>query len=179
MTSVGIIRALLSKEAHELRQRYIFKIVPMLNPDGVSHGSSRCSLMGIDLNRQWKKPIPTHHPTLYYTKALWTHITNQSPVLLSCDFHGHSRRKNVFFFGCESEIPLQPKDENAPQLLVRGVEKVGSHILPPINGYRSSLFFWRSSNEKRTTRTLLTYLLQNSILNRQKRLQLELCFFVS
>ena len=43
-------------EAKLLRDRYIFKIIPMLNPDGVIHGNYRCSLAGCDLNRQWKKP---------------------------------------------------------------------------------------------------------------------------
>lgn len=49
---------------------FIFKIVPMLNPDGVVFGNNRCSLSGLDLNRQWKKPSRTAHPTIYYTKSL-------------------------------------------------------------------------------------------------------------
>ncbi len=28
----------------------------MVNPDGVIHGNSRCSLRGLDLNRCWGKP---------------------------------------------------------------------------------------------------------------------------
>lgn len=34
-----------------LRQRLIFLIVPMLNPDGVIAGNSRGDLIGNDLNR--------------------------------------------------------------------------------------------------------------------------------
>jgi len=34
-----------------LRDLYVFKIVPMLNPDGVIIGNYRCSLVGDDLNR--------------------------------------------------------------------------------------------------------------------------------
>ena len=38
-------------------------LIPMVNPDGVIHGNSRCNLAGLDLNRQWndgemKKLIP-------------------------------------------------------------------------------------------------------------------------
>ena len=37
--------------ARTLRDRYVFKIVPMLNPDGVIVGNYRCSLSAHDLNR--------------------------------------------------------------------------------------------------------------------------------
>lgn len=42
-----------SVEARILRDHFIFKIIPMLNPDGVILGNTRCSLSGLDLNRQW------------------------------------------------------------------------------------------------------------------------------
>ena len=35
-----------SPEAELLRQNYVFKVVPMLNPDGVINGNYRCSLAG-------------------------------------------------------------------------------------------------------------------------------------
>jgi murein tripeptide amidase MpaA len=38
-------------EAKDLRDLFVFKIVPMLNPDGVIVGNYRCSLTGLDLNR--------------------------------------------------------------------------------------------------------------------------------
>lgn len=49
----GIIKFLMSDadDAHTLRQKYVFKIVPMLNPDGVIVGNYRSSLGGHDLNR--------------------------------------------------------------------------------------------------------------------------------
>lgn len=39
------------REAKALRDCFVFKIVPMLNPDGVVVGNYRCSLTGLDLNR--------------------------------------------------------------------------------------------------------------------------------
>lgn len=39
--------------AKGLRELYVFKFVPMLNPDGVILGNYRTSLSGSDLNRQW------------------------------------------------------------------------------------------------------------------------------
>lgn len=37
--------------AMALRSHFVFKVVPMLNPDGVVYGNYRCSLLGVDLNR--------------------------------------------------------------------------------------------------------------------------------
>lgn len=98
----GLIDYLLSDEleAYRLRDLCIFKIVPMLNPDGVINGSHRCSLAGLDLNRQWKSPSKILTPTVFNLKLLWSFLTklNEAPVI-ACDFHGHSRKKNVFIFG--------------------------------------------------------------------------------
>lgn len=49
----GVLDFLVSDEeqAELLRNTFVFKIIPMLNPDGVIVGNYRCSLMGQDLNR--------------------------------------------------------------------------------------------------------------------------------
>jgi len=51
-----------NEEAAFLRDRFEFKIIPMMNPDGVIYGNYRCSLSGVDLNRQWSQPskVNTH-----------------------------------------------------------------------------------------------------------------------
>lgn len=54
-----------SEEARLLRKHFIFKIIPMLNPDGVINGNYRCSLAGCDLNRRWKTPNRSLHPIIY------------------------------------------------------------------------------------------------------------------
>jgi murein tripeptide amidase MpaA len=66
----GIIDFLVgnSPEARVLREKFVFKIIPMLNPDGVINGNYRCSLAGCDLNRRWKTPSKVIHPTIYSTK---------------------------------------------------------------------------------------------------------------
>ena len=51
----GLMRYLIlsnDSEAMALRNRFVFKIVPMLNPDGVVVGNYRCSTLSSgDLNR--------------------------------------------------------------------------------------------------------------------------------
>jgi hypothetical protein len=79
-------------EAKILRQQLVFKIIPMLNPDGVINGNYRCSLSGCDLNRRWKVPSKKIHPTIFNTKKLIRDIHQERGVILYCDLHGHSRK---------------------------------------------------------------------------------------
>ena len=43
-----------AEEAKILRKKIIYKVIPMLNPDGVVVGNFRTSFCGKDLNRQFK-----------------------------------------------------------------------------------------------------------------------------
>jgi len=96
----GIIQYLLSDEAENLRNHFVFKLVPMLNVDGVIYGNNRCSLLGTDLNRKWLSPNRFLHPTVFYAKQMVRNLHNERKVGLFCDLHGHSRKFNAFFYGC-------------------------------------------------------------------------------
>jgi hypothetical protein len=56
--------------ARTLRKLAVFKIVPMLNPDGVAAGNHRCNLAGHDLNRRWNAPSKELAPTIYHLKEM-------------------------------------------------------------------------------------------------------------
>lgn len=60
----GILEFLLSnnEKAKKLRHNFIFKIIPMMNPDGVIHGNYRSNISGFDLNRKWENPSKHYHP---------------------------------------------------------------------------------------------------------------------
>uniref|UniRef100_A0A3Q4H1C3 AGBL carboxypeptidase 1 n=1 Tax=Neolamprologus brichardi TaxID=32507 RepID=A0A3Q4H1C3_NEOBR len=93
--------------AQSLREAFVFKVIPMLNPDGVINGTNRCDLNSKDLNRQWSKPDPLLSPTIYHTKGFlyYLNIIGRTPVVF-CDYHGHSRKKNVFLYGCSIKETL-------------------------------------------------------------------------
>ena len=59
-----------NEEAKHLRENFVFKIVPMLNPDGVIEGNYRSSLAGCDLNRRWKTSSKILFPEIFETKRL-------------------------------------------------------------------------------------------------------------
>lgn len=69
----GFIEFLLGNHAiaNILRENFIFKIIPMLNPDGVFLGNNRCNLVGHDLNRCWNSASSWTEPELFAaTKTL-------------------------------------------------------------------------------------------------------------
>ncbi|XP_045890064.1 cytosolic carboxypeptidase 1 isoform X2 [Micropterus dolomieu] len=135
----GTLEFLMSTSAlaASLREAYIFKIVPMLNPDGVVNGNHRCSLSGEDLNRQWQYPNAELHPTIYHTKSLLQYLAHiQRAPLVFCDYHGHSRKKNVFMYGCsvketvwQSSISATSSDLQE-DLGYRALPKILSQIAP-------------------------------------------------
>uniref|UniRef100_A0A671T3S2 Cytosolic carboxypeptidase 1 n=1 Tax=Sinocyclocheilus anshuiensis TaxID=1608454 RepID=A0A671T3S2_9TELE len=93
-----------SPQAQSLRESYIFKIIPMLNPDGVINGNHRCSLSGEDLNRQWQSPNAELHPTIYHAKSLLQYLraTGRTPLVF-CDYHVFSVSSCSFVVECSKE----------------------------------------------------------------------------
>lgn len=70
----------------------------MINPDGVILGNSRCNLAGYDLNRCWKSPKQERSKQIMYIKK---HIfQHHNRIQMFIDLHAHSKKKNVFAYGC-------------------------------------------------------------------------------
>ncbi|XP_064625575.1 cytosolic carboxypeptidase 6-like [Lineus longissimus] len=123
----GIIDFLISNHpiAKSLRDHLVFKIVPMLNPDGVYLGNYRCSLMGFDLNRHWTEPSPWAHPTLYACKNLLIEMDQNENVEIDfyIDIHAHSTLMNGFMYGnIYDDIERCDRQAVFPKLLDQNAE---------------------------------------------------------
>ena len=119
-----------------LRRNFVFKIVPMLNIDGCKYGNYRCSLLGVDLNRRWNMPSKALHPTIYYTKKMIETFQERHEVMMVCDMHGHTKKRNVFMYGCgvRSYDPI----ETRKNLLAR--------VVPYLMSLRNKLFSYKDSH---------------------------------
>lgn len=97
----GFLQALLSADprALVLRKNFVFKIVPVVNPDGVARGHYRVDQNGINLNRCYSAPSQAEHPTVYAVKEYFQYISRVSSVCFFMDLHAHASRKACFLFG--------------------------------------------------------------------------------
>lgn len=97
----GLLRYLVGSDtsAKKLRSRFVFYIVPMLNPDGVILGNYRSCFAGNDLNRKYINPDSRLHPTIFHTKELLKKAQAKGGLFTFIDLHAHSRKKNVFIYG--------------------------------------------------------------------------------
>eukprot|EP00929_Paragymnodinium_shiwhaense_P061265 TRINITY_DN30592_c0_g3_i1.p1 TRINITY_DN30592_c0_g3~~TRINITY_DN30592_c0_g3_i1.p1 ORF type:complete len:1083 (-),score=246.15 TRINITY_DN30592_c0_g3_i1:584-3832(-) len=120
------------QKAQQLRQRFNFHVIPMLNTDGVVLGNSRCNAAGSDLNRSWSAPGVDNAEEV---RALKAHI---SQLPLGCymvlDLHGHSSKKGIFFYGCSYGERKWGKRDVSPtglRLLAKLAARETPDVCPP------------------------------------------------
>jgi hypothetical protein len=82
-----------------LRSKFVFKIIPMLNPDGCFRGNYRDDSRGVNLNRVYDSPDPNIHPTIYATKKYIMDVCNPSGQIgFYIDLHAHANKTGCFLF---------------------------------------------------------------------------------
>uniref|UniRef100_A0A1B0CAC9 Peptidase M14 domain-containing protein n=1 Tax=Lutzomyia longipalpis TaxID=7200 RepID=A0A1B0CAC9_LUTLO len=99
----GLIEFLIGNHpiAQILRTNFIFKILPMVNPDGVFLGNNRCNLIGQDMNRTWHVATEFSHPTLWAIKKLFREYDQSDCYQLDfvIDLHAHANLLGSFMYG--------------------------------------------------------------------------------
>jgi len=119
----GLIDLLVSDHplAVAMRDKLVFKIIPMLNPDGVFLGNYRCSSLGFDLNRHWTNPSWCQ-PEVKAAKQMLLDFYQDPDIDMDffIDLHAHSAATNGFMYCNE---PGNRKDSSQARVFPRLLDK--------------------------------------------------------
>lgn len=117
----GLVTYLLSSDvgARRLRDHFVFLVVPMLNPDGVSRGHSRMDQYGVNLNRSYNKPNAIKEPTVFHLKKLFEALTRtyRERFMMYIDFHSHASQSTSFMFGNHLPAAVNHWNKAFPRLV--------------------------------------------------------------
>ena len=85
--------------AQALRSLFVFKLVPMVNPDGVHRGHYRSDTLGQNLNRMYDQATLEKQPSVYAIRALIRQLHSTGRLKLYLDTHGHATKRGCFLYG--------------------------------------------------------------------------------
>ena len=120
--------------AEALRNHFVFYIVPMLNPDGVSRGNLRLDTLGQDLNRTYNSTSPEKCPTIFALKNLLQELSQE--IYCFIDLHAHASIKGIFTFG---------------NLMKDFKQQIESALFPKFMELNSPNFHWKQCSFKDNT----------------------------
>ena len=84
---------------------FVFKIIPMLNPDGVIVGNYRCSLTGRDLNRAYRVATRESFPSISHTKSMIKKFVLRSYTVRTTKWNWNKNSFKTVSFQPEQNVP--------------------------------------------------------------------------
>jgi hypothetical protein len=112
----GILMAILGNDSRgaALRNAFVFKVIPVLNPDGVYRGNFRVDQNGVNLNRCYLNPSLFDHPSIYAAKNYFLSLKH---VSFYFDLHAHNSKRSCFLFGNFLGIERQTENQIFAKLI--------------------------------------------------------------
>lgn len=127
-TFKGILSLLVDPDdivAKALRARYVFKLIPLLNPDGVYRGHFRMDQYGQNLNRYYTDPHLDLQPSIYAAKAIVDQHAATGKLCIYLDYHAHASKRGCFIYG---NVLDSAEDQIQNQLFCRLVAMNTAHF---------------------------------------------------
>ena len=102
LTFNGILKLLVDNDnqmSKILLDNFIFKLIPIINVDGVSNGHFRLNMEGYNLNRCYLGPSPKITPENYAITKLFYFYSSNFKVRYYFDLHADMNTRGVYTFG--------------------------------------------------------------------------------
>ena len=108
-----------------LLDNFIFKLIPIINVDGVSNGHFRLNMEGYNLNRCYLGPSPKITPENYAITKLFYFYSSNFKVRYYFDLHADMNTRGVYTFG----NALKVFEEHVENVLFSFIFKINcSHV---------------------------------------------------
>ena len=98
----GILKTLINKENplnNKLLDNFVFKLIPIINVDGVSNGYFRLDQDGFNLNRCYLNPNQKINPENFAITKLFYFYASKFKVRYYFDLHADMNTRGVYTFG--------------------------------------------------------------------------------
>ncbi|RLN48186.1 hypothetical protein BBJ29_000283 [Phytophthora kernoviae] len=147
----GMLQLLLhptDESAIALRRQFVFKIIPMLNPDGVCGGFYRTDSRGVNLNRVYEDPQSDLAPTVFALKELILELvsiydsidsTAAQKNMVYLDLHAHSNRRGCFVYG-NNHLPDASEGTNSKAMEADIARQVQTQLYARLVGLHTPFF---------------------------------------
>ncbi len=116
----GIINFLLDPKdprAEILRKTFVFKIIPLINVDGISRGYYRYDTNSLNMNRHYINPNPRLQPEIRAIKRLFMTYNKENRIRYYYDLHAHASSRGLFLFGNNLDFLNQVENCVLPKIL--------------------------------------------------------------
>ena len=121
----GILKTLLGSDNYInklLLDNFIFKLIPIINVDGLSNGYFRLNTEGYNLNRCYLGPSPKINPENYAITKLFYFYSSNFKVRYYFDLHADMNVRGVYTFG----NALKNFEEHVENVLFSFIFKINS-----------------------------------------------------
>lgn len=116
----GMLKFLVDEDdprAEILRKVFVFKIVPIINIDGVSRGFYRYDTNSLNMNRHYINPNQKIQPEIYAIRRIFISYAQERKIKYYFDLHAHASSRGLFLFGNSLEFLYQVENCMIPKLI--------------------------------------------------------------
>ncbi|CDW88594.1 UNKNOWN [Stylonychia lemnae] len=168
----GIINFLTQQKGYEqfedqavyLRKKFIFRIIPMVNAEGVIIGNNKTSLSGNELDLLFDEPDKFAHPEIYNLRELLAKVIDYQDLepFLYLSMTSHFNKKNFFFHSNYFQLHEKNYQRKGKQRVVMWKE------FGFLYSYQlmTSCFGYRGSNKQNLAFGILDFLKMGEIIAR-------------
>jgi murein tripeptide amidase MpaA len=115
----GIINFLLSRDERSnlLLKYFVFLVVPLVNPDGVYHGTYRMDTLGHNLNRFYSTAQSHKQPAIFAIQAIAAHYSSRLAFFMDIHSHPHPNKGSFIYGNCHPQLEEQTESQLYAKLL--------------------------------------------------------------